>query len=235
MCKYDDKTLEPIPPTLELGEKEHVVLTQDETNVTTNDSPWHAWLKVINSLWKRKETDEVSTLLIGFVRQLVGSHFLLSRLRLNCCCWNTPTCESLMLAKSSTPGKTMMHGGILISFMIKQQMQLIFLNACIWAKWLSGFLIAPQPTKVWQLMHWMSIIWMLILEENKGTCAAPSCQSTTLHLNLVALTHEAWCRTWSILMTTPIQSYRAKPMGWRLCFKNECLYGMSCQRDVKGR
>jgi hypothetical protein len=37
MCKYDDKTLEPIPPTLELGEKEHVVLAQDETNVSTNN------------------------------------------------------------------------------------------------------------------------------------------------------------------------------------------------------
>jgi len=33
MCKYDDKTLQPIPPTLDVGEKEHVLLPQDETTV----------------------------------------------------------------------------------------------------------------------------------------------------------------------------------------------------------
>ena len=45
MCKYDDKTLQQIPPTLGVGEKEHVHLPQDETTVHTNDGPRRAWLK----------------------------------------------------------------------------------------------------------------------------------------------------------------------------------------------
>jgi hypothetical protein len=45
MCKYDDKNLQPIPPTLHAGEKEQVLLPQDETNVHTNDGPCCTWLK----------------------------------------------------------------------------------------------------------------------------------------------------------------------------------------------
>jgi hypothetical protein len=54
MCKYDDKTLEPILPTLAPGEKEHVVLPQDETNVHTNEGPRCAWLKGDQQPLKRK-------------------------------------------------------------------------------------------------------------------------------------------------------------------------------------
>ena len=54
MCKYDDKTLEPIPPTLAPGEKEHVVMAQDETNVSTNDGPQRAWLKGDQQPLKKK-------------------------------------------------------------------------------------------------------------------------------------------------------------------------------------
>lgn len=54
MCKYDDKTLEPIPPTLAPGEKEHVVMAQDETNVSTNDGPRCAWLKGDQQPLKKK-------------------------------------------------------------------------------------------------------------------------------------------------------------------------------------
>jgi hypothetical protein len=39
MCKYDDVTMEPIPPILGPGEKEHVLLPQDECIVSTNDGP----------------------------------------------------------------------------------------------------------------------------------------------------------------------------------------------------
>jgi len=45
MCQYGDETLQPTPPTLCEGEKEHVLLSQDETTVHTNDGPCHAWLK----------------------------------------------------------------------------------------------------------------------------------------------------------------------------------------------
>jgi hypothetical protein len=38
MTKYDDETLEPIPPTLAPGEKELVLVPQDECIVHTNDS-----------------------------------------------------------------------------------------------------------------------------------------------------------------------------------------------------
>jgi hypothetical protein len=54
MCRYDDKTLEPIPPTLAPGEKEHVVLDQDETTIHTNDYPRRMWLKGDQQPLKKK-------------------------------------------------------------------------------------------------------------------------------------------------------------------------------------
>ncbi|KAL5485755.1 hypothetical protein ACEPAI_6796 [Sanghuangporus weigelae] len=48
MCTYNDKTLEPIslnlPPNLPPGVKEHVLITQDESNFHVNDQDWELWL-----------------------------------------------------------------------------------------------------------------------------------------------------------------------------------------------
>jgi hypothetical protein len=54
MSKYDDVTLERIPPTLGPGEKEHIMLPQDECNVSTNDSRRRAWLTKDQQPLKRK-------------------------------------------------------------------------------------------------------------------------------------------------------------------------------------
>ena len=45
MTKYGDETLEPIPPTLAPGEKELMLVPQDECVVHTNDSHCRTWLK----------------------------------------------------------------------------------------------------------------------------------------------------------------------------------------------
>lgn len=45
MTQYDDETLQPIPPILAPGEKEHMLLPQDETSFHTNNKPQTAWLK----------------------------------------------------------------------------------------------------------------------------------------------------------------------------------------------
>jgi hypothetical protein len=44
MVTYDDKTLECIPPVLQRGEKEHVLVIQNETVFHTNEYHWHVWL-----------------------------------------------------------------------------------------------------------------------------------------------------------------------------------------------
>ena len=44
MASYDDTSLEHVPPTLLPGEKEHVLVVQDETVFHTNEYRWHAWL-----------------------------------------------------------------------------------------------------------------------------------------------------------------------------------------------
>ena len=44
MVAYDDKTLDRIPPTLQPGEKEHVLVMQDETIFHTNKYRRHMWL-----------------------------------------------------------------------------------------------------------------------------------------------------------------------------------------------
>jgi hypothetical protein len=54
MCKYDDKTMEPIPPTLAPGEKKHMLVLQDECLVNTNDSPRRQWLKADQQPLKKK-------------------------------------------------------------------------------------------------------------------------------------------------------------------------------------
>ena len=45
MSTYDDKTMQPTPPTLKDGEKEHVLCPQDECLASTNDAPRQRWLK----------------------------------------------------------------------------------------------------------------------------------------------------------------------------------------------
>ena len=54
MSKYDDVTLEQIPPTLGPGKKEHIMLPQDKCNVSTNDNCVHAWLTKDQQPLKRK-------------------------------------------------------------------------------------------------------------------------------------------------------------------------------------
>jgi hypothetical protein len=109
--------------------------------------------KVINSPWKKKGNGRgvhVSDWICETTGQLalspeqVKAQLLLpehSRLRVT------------DARKIIYPGKTMTLGGISISFVIRQRTRLIFSNTCIRTKWVYGFLIVPQPTKVWQLMH----------------------------------------------------------------------------------
>ena len=44
MASYDDATLQPIPPTLRQGEREHVLIVQDETIFHTNEYRRCVWL-----------------------------------------------------------------------------------------------------------------------------------------------------------------------------------------------
>jgi hypothetical protein len=43
MTSYDDTTLQPIPPMLLNGEKEHVLIVQDESIFHTNKYRRHVW------------------------------------------------------------------------------------------------------------------------------------------------------------------------------------------------
>ena len=54
MCKYDDVTMEPIPPILGPGEKKHVLLPQDECIVSTNNGPCKQWLQGNQQPLKKK-------------------------------------------------------------------------------------------------------------------------------------------------------------------------------------
>ena len=59
MCKYDNKTMEPIPPVLAPGEKEHILLPQDERIVHTNDGSRRQWLKNGQQPLKKKGNGRV--------------------------------------------------------------------------------------------------------------------------------------------------------------------------------
>ena len=54
ITKYDDKTLEPIPPTLTPGEKKHILLLQDDTIIHTNEGSQKQWLKNTQQPLKQK-------------------------------------------------------------------------------------------------------------------------------------------------------------------------------------
>lgn len=112
MCKYDDKTLELIPPILGLGEKEHVLIAQDECTVSTNDHPRQMWLKDNQQPLKKMEMVAAFTFLTGSVKQQAGSHSQKSRLHSICNCLLKLDSKQQMLTKSYILGKTMMHGGI---------------------------------------------------------------------------------------------------------------------------
>ena len=45
MCTYDQETLEPIPPILQDGQKEHIFVVQDESIFHANDLKREMWLK----------------------------------------------------------------------------------------------------------------------------------------------------------------------------------------------
>ena len=45
MATYDDETLEPTPPVLAPGEKEHVLVPEDECINHTNDGQRRQWLQ----------------------------------------------------------------------------------------------------------------------------------------------------------------------------------------------
>jgi len=69
MCKYDDITLDPIPPVLSSGEKEHVLVPQDECIVNVNEGPQRGWLKGDQQPLKKKKGMGVrSTFAVGFAR-----------------------------------------------------------------------------------------------------------------------------------------------------------------------
>ena len=54
MATYDDKTLERTPPSLGLGEKEHVLVTQDECINSTNEGRLRMWLQSKQQPLKKK-------------------------------------------------------------------------------------------------------------------------------------------------------------------------------------
>jgi hypothetical protein len=54
MYKYDDTTMEPILPIFEPGEKEHILLPQDECIVSTNEGPCWQWLQGNQQPLKKK-------------------------------------------------------------------------------------------------------------------------------------------------------------------------------------
>ena len=54
MSTYDDETLEPTPPTLGPGEKEHVLCPQDKCLNHTNDGPCCQWLQKKQQPLKKK-------------------------------------------------------------------------------------------------------------------------------------------------------------------------------------
>jgi hypothetical protein len=92
MCKYDDVTLEPIPNNLAPGEKEHVLIPQDECIVNVNDSTRCQWLKDGQQPLKKKGMGMQSTYVVGFVRPPAISSFQKNRslpkllsLRLSAC------------------------------------------------------------------------------------------------------------------------------------------------------
>ena len=54
MASYDDKSLECVPPTLFPGDKEYVLVVQDETVFHTNEYRWHMWLMHDQQpIWKK--------------------------------------------------------------------------------------------------------------------------------------------------------------------------------------
>ena len=112
MCKYDNNTLEPIPPTLVPGEKEHVLLAQDKGTLLTNDHPRRMWLKTDQQPLKKKGNGwgiHIFNWICEPLRQLALSpEQFIEQAAL-------PDSKSLMLTRSFILERTTMHGGTWIN------------------------------------------------------------------------------------------------------------------------
>jgi hypothetical protein len=83
MCKYDDVTLDLIPLTLVAGEKEHVLVPQDECIVNVNKGPQHRWLKGDQQPLKKKGNRHAIHI-CGWICEITGHlNFPMSKLLLN--------------------------------------------------------------------------------------------------------------------------------------------------------
>ena len=71
MSTYDDKTMQPTPPTLKDGEKEHVLCPQDECLASTNDAPQRRWLKSTEQPI-RKKGNGCSVHICGWISEKTG-------------------------------------------------------------------------------------------------------------------------------------------------------------------
>jgi hypothetical protein len=183
MCKYDDKTLEPIPPTLAPGEKEHVVMAQDETNVSTNDGPRRAWLKGDQQPLKKK----------GNGRGIHVSD------------WICETTGRLALSPEQVEAQLLLpeHSRLRVT----DARKIIYPGKNHDAWWDLNQLCdqTTDAVDIFEYLHPNKVgIWLFdcssaheglaadaLNVNNKSTCVPPSSRSTTLHLNLVALTREA--------------------------------------------
>jgi hypothetical protein len=76
MCKYDNITLDPIPPTVAPGEKEHVLVAQDECIVNVNEGPRRSWLKGKDQPLKKKGNGHAIHI-CGWICEMTG-HLKLS-------------------------------------------------------------------------------------------------------------------------------------------------------------
>jgi len=75
MYKYDDETLEPIPPILRPGEKEYILLAHDECTINTNDHARRVWLKDNQQPLKTKGNGQ-GIHILDWICELIGQLML---------------------------------------------------------------------------------------------------------------------------------------------------------------
>jgi len=147
MVTYTDRTLDRTPPTLDAGEREHVLVMQDESIFHTNKYRRRSWLAQDQQPIQKKGYGQVVHV-SDFISETIG------RLKLS----DSQIADQLKLPEEQRlptfearkiiyPGKASMRGGISPSWSIRSGSRLRSLTTCILITLPSLHSIGPLHTK----------------------------------------------------------------------------------------
>ena len=235
MATYDDESLEPTPPVLAPGEKEHVLVPRMNVSIIRMMGSVVSGCKASSSQSKWKGMGEEFTSVDGLASRLVIWGYLRNRSpprpnsrQINNSKWRT--LESLYIQ-----ARVMMIGGIWSNSWRQWFIRLPYLRPLTKERSVYFFLTAPLHMKALLLTLLKSTKWILILVVNNPISDLPLSLSIILLQSLVILTLRDNTRPCHMLSIIKILLSEASQKASRQFCRSVCQYGIKHWRWIAGR